>query len=192
MPQKRKIAIRKLKELYEQDLTQVEIAKRLGVSPAAVSLALKRAGFTSVESRIKQGITFKVSKEIAQGAGEAKKKDWDIMSGLTQMISEANIIYETVKGQMQNRRLTDRSIRRFVRAQKLVEKSIFSYLRYQQTHQRTLNLQNLSAAICEFFPTLKSEERKRFHEILQKHGIFISTHEFTSHGTESVSQVKKP
>ncbi|MGA7160964.1 MAG: hypothetical protein WBZ48_08170 [Bacteroidota bacterium] len=191
MPQKRKIAIRKLKELYEQDLTQVEIAKRLGVTPAAVSIAIKKAGFASIESRIKQGITFKVSKEIAQGAGETKKRDEEINKGLAQMISEANTIYEAVKGEMQNRRLTDRSIRRFGRAQKLVEKSIFSYLKFQQTHQRKLNLQNLSAAICEFFPTLNSEEKKRFQEFLQKHGIFISSNEFTSHGTENVSRVGK-
>ena len=76
MSQKRRIDLRKLKELIEQDLSKLEIATYFGVSQSAVSSALKRAGFRSIKSRIKQGIAMKISKKdlSRSGSGLNKKK----------------------------------------------------------------------------------------------------------------------
>jgi len=171
MPQKRKIGIRTLKELYEQDLPQNEIAKHFGVSPAAVSSALKRAGFKSMKSRIKQGISMNISKRIFEEVEQIQQKEEDLMHAFVQMMVDARAVMEAVKEQIERGEITDLSIERLDKMQDLVVKRINSYLKYQEIIHNTSNIHILITVLREIYPILTYEDRVKFQEILAKHNL---------------------
>ncbi len=188
MSQKRRIDLRKLKELIEQDLSQLEIATYFGVSQSAVSSALKRAGFRSIKSRIKQGIAMKISKKIFQEVVQIEQKEKDLIHAFVQMMCDARAVMEAVKGEIDKGKSSDQSVERLDKAQDLVVKRINSYLKYQETINDMFAYHELVLVLGEIYPTLKYDDRVRFQEILAKHNLPHLSKETIRHDREDVNQ----
>lgn len=194
MAQIRRIGLRKLKELYEQDISQREIAKHFGVSPGAVSSALKRAGITNMKTRIKQGVSMKISQTIFKEVEQTRQINEEMLRTLAQMLADAKRVMNVVKEQIQEKKLTGHSIDRLERIQDLIVKRIKSYTDFQEYLLKTVNSTSLITAFLDLYKILPYEHRISFQRILRECGLPYLPDEFIRHDREDAShedEVKK-